>query len=239
MFRIAICDDETAVCGEMERFILRYAKKTGKEMDVQVFYSGEELFRVMKEEDPTCSIDLVFLDIELNRLDGIDVGKKIREELKNEWIQIVYISGRDRYAMQLFQNRPLQFLLKPLEKRDIITVIEKAMELSETQSKYFEFRIGRDYYKVLLSEIVYFEGNGKKIYLHTKRDTYEFYESMTLLEERFEKNGYLKIHKSFLVNDQYIKEYHPQSVTLLSGKDLPISQPQRKRIHEILRERMF
>lgn len=239
MFRIAICDDETAVCGDMERLILRYAKKSGKEMDVQVFYSGEELLRVMKEEDPTCSIDLVFLDIELKKLDGIDAGKKIRDELKNERIQIVYISGKERYAMHLFQNRPLLFLIKPLEEKDIIAVIEKAMELSETQNKYFEFKIGSDFYKIPYSEIVYFEGNGKKVYLHTEEDVYEFYESMALLEEQFEKNGYLKIHKSFLVNDRYIKEYHSQSVTLLSGITLPISQPQRKRIHEILRERTF
>lgn len=59
--------------------------------------------------------DIVFLDIELPKISGIDIGKKIRDEMHDETTKIVYISGKDSYAMGLFDVRPLNFLIKPIK----------------------------------------------------------------------------------------------------------------------------
>lgn len=74
-------------------------------------------------------------------LNGVEVGKKIRDQLCNETSQIVYISGKDSYAMELFDVRPLNFLIKPLQKEKIEVVVRKAIDLVDKGNQFFEFNI--------------------------------------------------------------------------------------------------
>lgn len=103
LIRVAICDDEIGTCSELENMILDHARIQALQIETEVFYSGETLFRAIKDKD---KYDLVFLDIQLLQLDGVQVGKQIREQLGNEKISIVYISSKETYAMSLFQVRP-------------------------------------------------------------------------------------------------------------------------------------
>ncbi len=87
MIRAAICDDEIGTCSEIENMILNYARLQALQIDTKVFYSGETLFQTIKNKD---KYDLVFLDIQLLQLDGVQVGKQIREQLGNEKLYRVY-----------------------------------------------------------------------------------------------------------------------------------------------------
>ena len=113
MYRIAICDDEEIVCSQFEQVLEPYIWE--KKIDLDVFYSGEELIEVLAEGQ---HFDLIFLDIELCMMNGVEVGKYIRNKLGNENVQIVYISAKRQYAMELFETRPMNFLvsLKCLKK---------------------------------------------------------------------------------------------------------------------------
>jgi len=71
----------------------------------------------MKKEH---SFDLIFLDIELKLMSGIEAGRIIRKEMDNQTILIVYISGKENYYKDLFEIRPMSFLQKPIEERKII-----------------------------------------------------------------------------------------------------------------------
>ena len=99
LIRIAICDDEIGTCSDIENMILNYAKLQALQIDTEVFYSGETLFKTIENKD---KYGLIFLDIQLLQLDGVQVGKQIRERLGNEKISIVYISSKETYAMSLF-----------------------------------------------------------------------------------------------------------------------------------------
>ena len=92
MIRAAICDDEIGTCSDIENMILNYAKRQALQIDTEVFYSGETLFWTIKNKD---KYDLIFLDIQLVQLNGVQVGKQIREQLGNEKISIVYISSKE------------------------------------------------------------------------------------------------------------------------------------------------
>ena len=84
--------------------------------------------------------DIVFLDIELPKVSGIGVGRYIREVLKNEIVQIAYISAKEGYAMELFEFRPINFLVKPLEKEKVAKVIEKYFIITEQDNHVFEYK---------------------------------------------------------------------------------------------------
>lgn len=84
LIRIAICDDEIGTCSDIENMILNYAKLQALQIDTEVFYSGETLFKTIENKD---KYGLIFLDIQLLQLDGVQVGKQIRErlEMKNQY----------------------------------------------------------------------------------------------------------------------------------------------------------
>lgn len=112
--RVAICDDSRGICLELENIIESYKKAQGYKIDLEIFYQGEQLIRYLQTQE---TIDVLFLDVELPDINGIEIGKYIREELKNEQMFIIYISSYEEYSIHLFQNRPLDFLIKPLNEK--------------------------------------------------------------------------------------------------------------------------
>lgn len=120
IMKTIICDDEKSTCSELEEIILKYAKEKSVSLETEVFYSGDTLLDYLKRE----KINILFLDIELPGKDGVMVGKYIREVLEEENIFLVYISSKENYALQLFQNRPFDFLVKPIEQAKMYHVLD-------------------------------------------------------------------------------------------------------------------
>ncbi len=234
MFRVAICDDNQAICFDIEKIILDYQKNCSEKIDILVFSSGEELYRFIKEGQV---FDLIFLDIELKKLDGIEVGRMIREELNDNIVQIVYISAKQDYAIELFENRPLNFLVKPICHEKIIKNLSFAMKLQKNNNLFFEFSYNYTSYKILYKEIIYFASDDKKIRVITINGEHEYYGKLSELEIQIKEKDFIKIHKSHLVNYRYIVEASYEKVKLANGQTLNISQAYRKEVRNNFRMR--
>ena len=234
MKRIAICDDEIGTCSELEEKILTYSNRRGLQVETEVFYSGEAFYRSIQKQ---CPYDLVFLDIQLLEMDGVQVGKQIRNQLGNEKISIVYISSKETYAMSLFQVRPLDFLIKPLSEEKVSTVLDQFIRLSDAKKNEFYYHAGKSLCRLYLDEIRYFACNGRKIEIYTDSDQKAFYGAMREVWEQVEGKGFWIIHKSYIVNTAFVSVYHYDSVQMTDGTCLPISQRYRKAIKGKLTER--
>ena len=136
MIRIAVCDDEVYICTLLEDMLTEILREKDVQFEIDTFSSGESLCRELERRD----FDIMFLDIELPEVSGIDVGRYIREALKNEIVQIAYISAKEGYAMELFEFRPINFLVKPLEKEKVAKVIEKYFIITEQDNHVFEYK---------------------------------------------------------------------------------------------------
>lgn len=96
MYRIAICDDDLVFGSLLEQYLQNFAKTRRIPIDVLVFARGEEYLEFLIEELP---VDLIFLDIQFEKgLDGVQIGKELRADIKNEMTQIIYISGIESYS---------------------------------------------------------------------------------------------------------------------------------------------
>lgn len=232
-YRIAICDDDIFFCTFLEKSVEKYFMATKEKVEIDIYYSGEKLYESLKAG---LVYDLIFLDIELKLTSGVEVGKKIREEIGNELVQIVYISGKSEYAMELFKIRPQDFLLKPVEEKQITEVLVKTKKLLKTEKDYFEFCIGTNIYRVRIKDILYFNSNVRKINLVTNEDVKVFYGKLTNIEKKLESSQFLAIHKSYLVHMDCIAEYQYESVKMINGDTLPISQSYRKKVKKVLLE---
>lgn len=233
MLKIGICDDDIAFGCQIEGYVKWYAQKENLEIETVVFISGEEYADFLQKGSV---LDILFLDIDFGKkMDGITVGHIIRSDLSNEATQIVYVSSKESYAMQLFQNRPMDFLLKPVKEKDIERVMNEYKRIFLGKKMFFEFHIGKTVYRIATDGIIYFQCIGKKIQIvMSSGDKKEFYGGMSEVERQIDQDKFWVLHKSYIANINYISEFRIDEVVLPSGDILPISRPNRKKIQEKL-----
>ena len=201
---------------QMEEFLKEYAAKAHIDVETEVFISGEEYLKYLEGKP---DLDLLFLDIEFgDKINGIQVGRRLRSDPAHEATQIVYVSANERHSMQLFKNRPMDFLIKPVTKQDIHKVMQEYLNIAE-------------------NEIIYFQCCGKKIRLISgKKEEREFYGKMADVENRLDASKFLTLHKSYIVNIDFVSEFQADHVILTTGDIIPISQSYRKKVRQRLLE---
>ena len=136
--------------------------------------------------------------------------------------------------MQLFKIRPLDFIIKPLTYEKIAVPLKYALKIVNSNKKLFLYKKGQTSFKVPIKDIIYFESKNRKVNIITINEVDTFYGS---LEEIAEKLPYfINIHKSYLVNYNYVFKIEYHQLTLLNSVILPISQNNRKKVRDRLLE---
>lgn len=225
MIKIAICDDDLIFCFSLETIILN--RYSFHEIEIEIFEKGEILYESLKNG---IFFDLIFLDIEMVGFDGITTGLKIRNDLENETIQIVYISSKENYYRLLFEVRPNNFLLKPVNEEDVVKEIEKAKRLSIKFNEKFIYKKFSEVYTVLTKEILYFESMDKKIRIVTVNGEDIFYGKLKEVMNMLKGLTFFQIHKSFFVNMTHVTLFRYEELVLSNGEVLGISQSKRKAV---------
>ena len=179
------------------------------------------------------SMDVLFLDIELWKMTGIEAGSFIRNRLEDRRLQIVYISGKASYAWSLFKTQPLDFLVKPIRQEQVDEVLDLAVKILGRNETKFAYQSGRDYYYIPYGDIRYFVSEGRKIRIVTTQGEKEFYGKLRELEKTLPKD-FLKIHQSYLVHTLFVARYAYEEVELTDGTILSISKKYRKQVRERL-----
>lgn len=225
MLNIAVCDDNVYYCSEIETIAIEYGRMIAEDIKVEVFYSAEELYTEL------CNgfyCDMIFLDIELVSMSGIELGEKIRNELKNELVQLVYISAYRDYALALFKVRPLNFIIKPIKQQDVEAAIDKVMELSNRNGVVFRYKWAGGEFKIPIPKILYFKRSGRAIELCTMDANRKIYDSLEELNHELEVYRFFICHQSYLVNYFHVKEFYYDELVLTNNEHIPISQKKRK-----------
>lgn len=234
MLRIAICDDEQILLNELEMFIDNYLNKIFVEHSIEIFYDGVTLEKVYDEGN---RFDILYLDIAMSIMNGIEVAKSIRKIDRN--VILIYVSSYESYFMQLFEVEPFRFIKKPIQKKEVHNITQQAYERVIEKDVYFTYKYNKIIGKILLKNIKYFESTGRIIYIHNLSETLKYYGRLDDVEWRLKdsKIPFLRIHKSYYVNFLYIDQITFSKV-ILSDIELQISKERqlyiRKKYLEIL-----
>jgi len=212
---------------------MEYRKQVCEELTIDVFSSGEELCKVLTEEE---TFDLLFLDIEMKQINGVEVGRFIREELHNDILQIVYISGKDSYYQQLFDVRPMHFIHKPIDADKVKKDIDKAIELFGKLGNTFCFIQNNNYYRKPIKDIIYFEAYGRQVKVVGVDEEYFYYGRIKEIPKKLPKAPFLFIHKSYFINYHHVKRFNNQEVTMSNNRVLPISRANKDEVLNYLLE---
>lgn len=231
MIFIAVCDDDPDICALTEEYLLKYSKEAAVSLDIECYESCEILYNIVKNKS---RFDVIFLDIEFEFMNGIQLAEKIREEIFDEKVKIVYISAKESYAMELFKTRPFDFLIKPIKYDKIQKIMGKIIKLTKEYNKTYVFNTGHVMNRVSIDDIIYIEARGRKAGMFTTDGEYEFYGKLCDIKKSLGELEFAFVHKSYLINLRQVIEYGHYKVKLSNMKILSVSQTYRKIIREQL-----
>ena len=229
MINIAICDDNITTTGELETMLQEIARKHFIQSETEVFWDGKKLAESV--ERGAC-FDIIFLDIEMGKEDGITVARRIREWDKN--ILIIYVTSHESYMQESFAVRPFRFLVKPVGESKLEKCFLEAYEEVSGNDSYFRYSYQRMNHKIPIRDILYFESNRRKISIVTQKGDFELYGKLNEIEQslKISKAAFLRVHQSYLVNYKYVEGLGYDFVVMDNGKRISISEDRRKRISE-------
>lgn len=226
MYRIAVCDDERAVRQEVKKLILAYDPS----LEVELFSSGEEL---LKNYRPC---EAVFLDIDLGGMDGIAVGKGIRQMDKD--VKVVYLTAYKDYVAGAFEVHAFSYLIKPVNRETMFHILNEIfLYVKKTKEKHIlDFQAVKGMVCLPAEDIYYFAYENRRVYIVTGEETYCLVDKIGNVLKRMEEFGFSMPHQSFVVNMFHVKNIRNQEIVLDNGKVLPLSQKKQKAFKQELAE---
>ena len=230
IYSIAICDDEKATCDSLENMLQGIFDEKALVVEVESFYSGEKLATRLVQGG---KFDFLILDIEMFELSGIEVGRIVRDKLKNFQTQIIYVSSKTMYALNLFKVQPLDFLEKPVDFIEMKEAIERGIEILGNGNSFFEFVIKNDTERIAYRDILYFESMGRQVKLVTVFSEYLFYGKLSEIRNRL-PDFFAQIHRAYVVNLSSLQKCSYDCVKLKGGIELPISRGYREAVRKQL-----
>lgn len=203
---IAVVDDEKAI----REHICGMVKEQQPESRIEAYATGGELLASGKR------FDIVFLDIQMEGMNGIEAARSLRE--KQGDTVLVFVTGIRDYVFDAFDLYAFQYLLKPIDEDKFAEVLARAVrEAAKKKERRVLFIKSRNL-TLDQSEILYIESRAKKVEIHTKgaAQAIEIYAAMDELEGQLGENFY-RCHRAYIVNMDFITEYDGESITLTNG----------------------
>lgn len=219
MIKIAVCEDEEIFKTYLIKLLENYFRDANKIYRLEQYACGELLL-----EDNHIAYDIIFLDIEIKGgMDGIAIAQEIRN--KNNFSEIIFITSHQEEAYKAFEVAAFRYLLKPIDKDLFYKTLDLVItKMSSTQEHYIILKRGKDLIRLNQAEVLYIETEKRRLRVCTLQEVYLVDDRMSTVEKMFKPNTFFRIHKSYMINLSYIKEYTEDCVKLSNDTVFYISR---------------
>lgn len=225
---IAICDDEKFYREKIQKLLENYLKEHDLSYEIQLFSSGEEF---LQESENKVKFDIVFMDINMSSLDGIQTAMQMRSFHSRTYI--VLITAFIHYALEGYKVNAVRYIMKDT----LDTAMGECMDaiLQKMQLKQVTFSFVEGEKRLYTDNILYVESQKHKsifVYMDESLITYQIYERLDVIEEKLSGYGFLRIHKSYLVNMKHIYKISNYMAYLDTGEELPVPHLKYRKVKE-------
>ena len=234
LINIAICDDESGFRQIVQGCVSNYLKNNSIPYQIDMFCSGEDFLSLGVG---IVKYTVVFLDINMEKMDGITVAQKIRNFSKE--IFLVFVTAYFDYTLEGYKVDAIRYLMKDSNRNNFQNTVNECLDSIIEKMNYvvikktFGFKEGAK--KISLDQIIYIESNLHKLFFHVIEDqlkVYTLYETLDKIEKQLEGNTFIRIHQSYLANLKYIKNIMRYKATLFDGTELIIPKVRYMQVKE-------
>lgn len=223
---IAVCDDELSIRTKVMEFIYKYNKENNINfVSVHHFECGEELLDYYNIHN---QLDIIFIDIEMREINGIDTVDKLREKFPN--LLVIFVTSYMNYAPDTFRVGVFHIIRKPIEEATFFEVYKKAINKYNELHKNYTFSYKGSKTVVEYKDIAYIESRNRHLYIVTTTMEYECVGKIGDIEEQLGTTNFIRCHQGYLINMAFIKNIGKTDIALKTSAIIPLSKYKRKEV---------
>lgn len=230
IMRIAICDDDKILVDDLHRKIDIIMKEWSINVKIYDFLEANDL---LYDIETNGIFDIIFLDIEIGEINGIDVASILND--KEYIFTLIFVSQYNIYYRAAFEVQPFWFLDKPVEKEKLKTSLSKAINNVKYTYETFDYSYNKKFYRILVDKIMYVHSSGRIVYIHcVGGSVYKCYKKLKEVELSLKEKHrrFIKINRSISVNPMYVKKWTYRDVFLVNEEVLSIGITYRDEVRE-------
>ena len=222
MMRIAIVEDEMGYRKTLREFAMRFSAETNTALEISEFVNGIQLTQNYK-----AVYDVIFLDIQLPLMDGLEAARRIRQ--CDQEVILIFVTNMAQYALRGYEVNAHDFVVKPI----VYPAFEQKMKkvariLASRPSKYMMLPLGGSIMKIPTSDVYYIETANHRLYCHTVDGVRPMSSgTLTALENQLASEHFSRCNSCFLVNLRHVTSIDKDSV-VVGDSILKISRPRKK-----------
>ena len=223
----AVCDDEEFYRNEVVNLLSAYANEAGYEIDVDAWENGSSMVEAMR--DTGKDYDIMFLDIEMPGLSGMDVASELCRI--GQSTSVCFVTAHNCYAYDAFRVDAIAYITKPIKYADIKKVMEKAemyvhyrQNKKEAEQRYLDIVCDRENVVIDLDKVVYIEKRRNQCVFRCTDREQICYDSLRNIYKKLNPDIFLYIHQGYIASFPHIKEVRPDRVCFGSGMQAPLSR---------------
>ncbi|WP_291651035.1 LytTR family DNA-binding domain-containing protein [Clostridium sp.] len=236
MVKVAICDDQYIFQETIRNKLNLLLKKEFIKAEIDCYDSGKKLIEYLKVNKNT--YDILFLDILMNDINGVDVAKEIRTF--DSRIQIIFLTSSSDYILQGYDVEALGYLIKGQEDKKLEEVFLKAIKkVDKNFDDYLILKSGNYIRTVYLKEIEFIEVRNRTLTINAGDETIDFNGKMEDMQNELLCKNFILTHRSYLVNLRKIKHISTSSIELKSGKEVLLSRLRSKEVKKAYLDYIF
>ncbi len=221
MVTIFLCDDNPQMINQYSNLIKKSAHKNRVTISLSIFESGEALIFHLSEAPNQA--DIIYLDILMGALNGMDTARRLRELGCSS--EIIFLTTSEDYVFEAFDISPVQYLIKDSTSAERFEeILLRAVSLAEgKKTEMFVCESGSTRKVIPIKDISYFEIYKRLVRIHNKGgENIEYYGTMEQLEKQMLGKDFVRVHRSYMVNLQYIAKFQRPNLVLKTGEVIPI-----------------
>lgn len=223
MIRIIICDDDEMFLFNMRKLVESSLEELGQSAKILPY-------KCMEEVSPSIlsNCDMAFLDIDLEqaRHNGIDIARKLRAVRKDA--VIIFVTNYIEYAPEGYEVKAFRYIMKQDINKKLPECIKAAVDQLNQSKEVFRIKINGEVITLPINSILYIESQLRVVLIHVQKGNsikeYRCYATISSLEKQLEPQGFLRIHRSFLVNMRHLKKFRCKEALLSNGITLKVSE---------------
>jgi len=225
---IGLCDDNDVQLNYINSLITSWKNTRNIKCDVFTYHSAEEL---IFENEGSYPFDLLILDIQMGKMNGMELAKKIREVDKN--VMITFLTGLRDYVFEGYEVGALRYLLKPLNEKQFLELLDESFNNLHTDNKnWYIFAHDGESVKLNYDDIIYIEADRHYINLVSTEKTYEIKKSISQLSKELSGYNFFNSHRSYIVNLKHVEKINKSECLMSNGENNPVSRSNYKSLNE-------